>query len=149
MQTLEYYQPTEAEQRLIDALRSGRYEQTIGKLESVYLHAITGKRQCCCLGVACRESEVELKIVKVGSVVGSETILFNGERGALPEEVKEELGWASAAGRLTITDRESQDEDDCPTLSSLNDSSFPFDWIADLIEAGLVRRIESDDMVTT
>lgn len=130
MPTLDYYQPTEAEQRLIDALRSGYYEQGTGCLQA------NGK--LCCLGVACRVSKVELPIIEGGVV-----IMFGEEetQSLLPKVVQEELGWSIEGGETYI-------EGKCGwrnSLDELNDNGFSFNQIADIIEAGLVRR--TDDLV--
>jgi hypothetical protein len=134
--TLEYYQPNEAEQRLIDALRSGEYEQGYFKLE---------RDGCfCCLGVACRVSQCDLTIEYDGVMVR-----FNGEYASLPQIVQDELGWESDSGVLSFSHFEDsmhpRDFFDVYTLSYLNDRCFTFDQIADVIEAGLVRR--KDELV--
>lgn len=127
--TIEYYKPTEAEQRLIDALRSGEYKQGTGYLER-------GGRLCC-LGVACRVSRTELPIS------GGATIMFGVEevQAYLPEVVQTELGWSTERGELNFVDRLKYEI----TLDELNDEDFSFNQIADIIEAGLVRR--TDDLV--
>lgn len=126
MMDIEYYQPNEAEQRLIDTLRSGEYKQGHGVLQK--------RGRLCCLGVACRASRVELDI-KIQETDGG--VIFNDEEFELPEEVREELAWYDPAGSLTLCDREGGPI----TLISLNDTDGrTFDQISDVIEAGLVMK---------
>lgn len=123
MTDIEYYQPTEAERRLIDALRSGEYKQGQGVLQR-------GERLCC-LGVACRVSRVELEVK-----IDLHNVSFNGEDHHLPDEVQRELGWLDDCAELTFHDRQGRPVN----LTTLNDSGSTFDQIADVIEAGLVKR---------
>lgn len=125
MTDIEYYQPTEAERRLIDALRSGEYEQGQGILQR--------EDKLCCLGVACRVSRVELEVKIDSRNVRS----FNDEEHNLPDAVREEIGWRDECAGLAFGDR----QDRAITLINLNDfDGRTFDQIADVIEAGLVRR---------
>jgi hypothetical protein len=129
---MQYYTPNEAERRLIDALRSGEYEQGTGKLR-------IGNKYCC-LGVACQTTKVPLEEIPSygGSIWG---YVEAGIAGApydinyLPQAVRRELGWRWSTGMTEIPG-----DDEWISLASLNDAGFTFNQIADIIEAGLVRK---------
>jgi hypothetical protein len=132
--TYEYYQPNEAEQRLIDALRSGEHRQGTGFLEyqvdTVNEGTVTLR---CCLGVACRVSTQAFTIHECATV--SRATRFSGKDQSLPLQVQEELRWADCYGKTSLR----QEDENSISLVNLNDSGqFSFDQIADVIEAGLV-----------
>jgi hypothetical protein len=111
---------TEPQQKWVNALRSGKYEQCKGSL------TIDGKY--CCLGVACEISSLELDP-------------YWRERGTLLSEaapVKEELGLRSHEGEfdgagigLESAIRRSPSK----SLSFLNDAGWTFNQIANFIES--------------
>lgn len=70
-------------QKWIDALRSGRFEQTTGYLNN--------DGRFCCLGVACEVAvENGLKVKK--DHFGSSIFSYDGESGILPKSVQNWLG---------------------------------------------------------
>lgn len=133
-----YYEPNEAEHRLIKALRSGDFSQGQGFLEYKDLTTDVEKKLCC-LGVACRISKVALTTTLSEQ---ADTTTFNdGEDKShlfLPNKVRLELDWASEEGRLIYRSRLNR----VASLSTLNDEGFSFSQIADIIEAGLVEYTE-------
>lgn len=119
----------ETEKSLVKALRSGVYRQAQEKLRD-------GNRFCC-LGVLC-------DITGLGIWVPDEAWSFTTEGGELerwilPDSVREHIGWSAPEGILSVRDRVGK----FTTLASLNDEGLTFDQIADVIEAGLVRREEN------
>jgi uncharacterized protein YdbL (DUF1318 family) len=100
-------------QKLVDALRSGEYEQTTSWLR--YGDAM------CCLGVAC-----DLSATDVGGQWDGYVFAVSGERkdALLPEAVREWLGFSDQAGAYG---------DD--SLSDKNDTGATFAEIADIIES--------------
>lgn len=139
MTTLEYYTPNEAEQRLINALRSGMFKQTTGALEKVSATEVKN----CCLGVACRVSLIKLRVSALPEGWnGLPTFRsFEGQRFYLPPEVVQELGWKTALGDIVeILPQKSPGYKDAEaaSLAALNDGLFTYEQIADVIEAGLV-----------
>lgn len=141
------YEMNEMEKKLVAALRSGKYKQ--GKS---YLRV--GDRFCC-LGVACdlinaldmdegrwipprNPDECDQDDYMQHDLDGA----FEFESGpdtspeVLVPAMMRWLDWETGAGDLHITQRSGADA----RLSELNDSGFTFDQIADIIEAGLVKR---------
>jgi len=104
----------EKQQQWVDALRSGKYEQTKRRLK--------GNSGHCCLGVACQEFKDELDLEET---TDGETYSFNGMPQELPSIVKNHLGLLTANGSV-VSYRE--------CLSSMNDNGKTFDEIADFIE---------------
>ena len=111
---------TEPQQKWVNALRSGKYEQCKGSL--------TRDGKYCCLGVACEISSLELDP-------------YWRERGTLLSEaapVKEELGLKSHEGAF---DGEGIDLESAirrspsKSLSFLNDAGWTFNQIANFIES--------------
>jgi len=99
---------------LIEALRSGEYEQTNGWLRQ-------GDGYCC-LGVACDKSGLsEWKI-------GPRNYRYEGMSTQLPKTVQEWYGFATPSGRCMAN---------FLSLTSLNDSGASFKQIADVIEREL------------
>jgi hypothetical protein len=109
---------------LTTALRSGDYTQGSIRLKS----DAKGCVQHCCLGVA---TDIYLKATGIGAWVNNDfvhpddpsTLIHN--RYGLPEAVKVWFGFTSRCG-------ECQKDN---SLSYLNDSGYPFDAIADVIDA--------------
>jgi hypothetical protein len=116
------------------ALRSGRYEQTTGKLTR--LDDDDGQPMaCCCLGVLCEvalEAGVELNLFS--SEYG--TRYYDHEDNFLPDRVRNWAGLNTGDPEVTRTR-----VDDTPVTSSLsfvNDEvRLSFERIADLIEEQL------------
>jgi hypothetical protein len=67
----------------VDALRSGRYEQTTGRLAN--------QEGYCCLGVAC-EVAIDSGVKLSRDTVTNGTILYDGNCDGLPYPVSEWLG---------------------------------------------------------
>lgn len=117
----------EAEKKLVAALRSGDYKQSKQRLRD--------KDGFCCLGVACDISGI--------STWDEDAYLGNDRK--LPDAVMFELEWADNSA---LTDIPLFDKDRVRlgaryyyyNLATLNDDGLTFDQIADVIEAGLVRR---------
>ncbi len=102
----------------VAALRSGKYEQTTGRLH------LKGDGYCC-LGVACDLFAKENKIViSEDHWTGGVDIKYNGDSQLLPTPVRNWLGLASGRGNF---------DDDC--LSCRNDRGASFKEIADIIES--------------
>lgn len=133
-----------AEQKLVDALRSGKYEQTQLVLRD--------HRGFCCLGVAC-----DVLYPELWSDTPSENSSWwhgSGKYGSelssdvsLSVETRKELNWNDVSGVLLFNGR--CDAPNNPghycvngthplTLVDLNDGGFSFNQIADVIAAGLV-----------
>ena len=119
------------EQALVTALRSGRYEQTMGTLRRN-----PPTESYCCLGVACEISGLGMWIN------GTYRIGDSSEGGYLHPIVQKQLGWATSCGSLTCKER---DYDFPVNLAHLNDTGITFDQIADLIEAGLIMYAEKEN----
>jgi hypothetical protein len=122
---------TPMEQKLVEALRSGRWEQADGQLRF-------GDKYCC-LGVACAISGVGefgngLSIDRDTFVTTDMQDRRETASAILPERVKKLLGWSADTGLVTIRDRSGRK----PTLTELNDEGFTFAQIADIIAAGFV-----------
>jgi hypothetical protein len=108
----------EMEAKLVEALRSGRYQQTMNCLKSV-------DNKFCCLGVAC----------DISGIGEWDNQLYLDRFSFLPLKVRDAYGWLFNDGLLMFTDR----DDESIALSTLNDLGFTFNQIADIIQAGLVR----------
>lgn len=108
----------------IEALRSGKFEQTQGWLRN--------HEGYCCLGVAC-ELALEAGIIEESYFDdNSEYASYDGEDTELPEVVAEWLGLTNPAGRY---EPETPDPDvECWGLTWDNDKGKTFDEIADIIE---------------
>jgi len=122
---------TPMEQKLVEALRSGRWEQADGQLRF-------GDKYCC-LGVACAISGVGS--FGPGLSVDRDTFVTTDMQdrretasAILPERVKKLLGWSADTGLVTIRDRSGRK----PALTELNDEGFTFPQIADIIAHGFV-----------
>lgn len=124
------YLPNEAEVKLIDALRSGKYNQGTGHLRPV-------ASEFCCLGVAC-------------DVIGGSdgwwdsapyAWSYDHHQELMPPWVGHQLAWSMGSdGMLRFRDR----DDRLIILSNLNDGGMmgkgrcTFDQIADIISHGLI-----------
>lgn len=118
----------------VEALRSGLYTQTNGKLSD--------GTDYCCLGVACEvamANGVELDRVQFVDE-GGDIVTYSGERASLPQEVSEWLGLPRCCpgGDLGFCDMfENVVRVDGGTTSvvTLNDHlRWTFDQIADAVE---------------
>lgn len=126
----------------IEALRSGGYEQTTGRLRAADGY--------CCLGVACdlwareqraKEHQFEKPDWYLESSGDDEFVFYpnpttDPSDTELPEQVREWLGLGSHSGSFTgggLADREVYG--DLFDLAGLNDAGMPFDEIADFIES--------------
>lgn len=99
--------------KLVEALRSGRFKQGQGYLNK--------NGELCCLGVACElyiEAGGDLPKTLIGSHYN-----YGTEKYALPEVVREWLGFNSPAGRYATG-----------SLEEDNDNGEPFEGIATKIE---------------
>jgi hypothetical protein len=112
--TLE--QQKQHRKELVEALRSGKYEQTHSVLYE-------GNNSYCCLGVACEISGLdEFKIINSNN----EHYYFD-KSGLLPEKVMDYYGFKDREGMFCLYNSYYR-------LTSLNDTGFTFDQIADIIE---------------
>lgn len=113
--------------KLVEALRSGKYQQGKAALE------IIGEEQrtYCCLGVACRVAEENGLVLSIKH--HDNLVLFDDNLGTLPSSVRQWYGFSTEEGEF--------DPEDDPTmlpvsLIEANDiHNFTFDMIADLIES--------------
>ena len=104
-------------QKWIDALRSGKFEQTTG--------ALNDDGRFCCLGVACEVAiENGIKVKKETHDDG--ITAYDGDDGTLPPSVMEWLG---------LEDRDGSFDAACSSLTYINDTlNKNFLEIADHIE---------------
>jgi hypothetical protein len=111
--------------KLVEALRSGKYQQGKAALE------IIGEEQrtYCCLGVACRVAGQNGLLLSIKH--HDNLVLFDDNMGTLPSSVRQWYGFSTEEGEF--------DPDDAMQPASLveaNDThNFTFDMIADLIES--------------
>lgn len=129
----------ENRRKLVEALRSGEYQQGRSALTH---HLKEGKDLFCCLGVACDLFAKEHPDI-LNRHTGETISTFIGKGGAqyssvLPLIVRDWLGFATASGELRI-DFEKQG---ATSLAQLNDIGTPFKEIADVIEKGGVELLE-------
>ena len=119
---------SQIKQQWATALRSGKYTQDTGSLQT--------EKGFCCLGVLCdlysKETGIEWE---VSYTIDQETChlprySFNTETAFLPVEVKE---WAGLESRSPIV---KSPEDELKELAILNDNGSTFEEIAQLIEGG-------------
>ena len=103
-------------QELVEALRSGEYKQTNGKLGKI----INNEEHNCCLGVLCRLKKLERR--EYGIVV------FYGDMYNYPYAPSVSL--AHDQGMLVENDMEFKSI----TLAKLNDDGYTFDEIADILD---------------
>jgi len=131
-ENLKPYEPNDEEKKLIEALRSGKYQQAKGHLR------IDGGY--CCLGVACDISKIKGNWDHFGSYF---QFSEDSQSSYLPNRVRYELGWQHPNGLTHIERRGSpyynEGYENCFALDELNDADFTFDQIADIIQAGLVK----------
>lgn len=106
----------------IEALRSGEYEQGIG-----YLHA---NDTYCCLGVLC---ELHQKVYDEAWAKNGGINSYYGCQSYLPDSVREWAGLGYSQGFWTKTGY---------SLAQLNDRSYSFAIIADIIEEQLNKYIK-------
>ncbi len=129
------FKHTQAEARAlwIQALRSGEYKQTDGRLCEVDDGAEDPNPSYCCLCVACEvfiTAEPDMQMV----VEDKEHVRhFNGSYATLPLDVKNWLGMIDSAGEYG--DSEDEDWDPDTSLAQDNDShGLTFNEIAAIIE---------------
>jgi len=129
----------------VDALRSGEYEQTIGKLGRAdnYTdhHGFKYRSGHCCLGVLC-ELAVKAGVADRHAPVDMALsgIAYDGELNTLPPRVQNWAGLDSnnpTVGHLIVyADEDGKTEQATDMLSTLNDEfNKSFAEIADAIEA--------------
>lgn len=95
----------------VEALRSGKYTQGKGMLET-----LDGRN--CCLGILCRIAGLE-------PVVMEGTKLFGSSGTFLPEEIRDKMDLYEINGRYRTKE---------VSLAELNDDGISFEEIADIIE---------------
>jgi hypothetical protein len=111
--TLE--QQKQHRKELVEALRSGEYEQTRGKLKLF--------DSFCCLGVACEISKLdEFKFIGYGN-----KHYYLNKYSVLPAEVMDYYGFKESEGLFCLYNSYYR-------LTVLNDEGLTFDQIADIIE---------------
>ena len=99
----------------VDALRSGKYQQTQG-----YLHTKSG---FCCLGVACDVYQAEVGDLTVACLYNN-IISYDSYTAYLPSKVKNWLGLTTSFGDYNAR-----------SLALDNDTGLTFAVIANLIES--------------
>lgn len=99
-----------AAKKWVKALKSGKYEQTVGQLKR------DGKY--CCLGVAC-------ELAKKDGVINH----YAGSAEILPAVVQKRLGLNTRIGHFN------RYYSDCKSLATLNDNYTSFEEIAKIIES--------------
>ena len=107
----------EIAEKWVEALRSGEYKQTTGKLANVE------RTEHCCLGVLCEmaiKDGVELPVEQM-----SYSTLFDDARVDLPLKVMEWTGMHTPYGCLGSVEH---------SLVAANDTGLSFEGIAKLIE---------------
>lgn len=122
----------DAEKKLVEALRSGKYNQS--------RYGLRRPDGFCCLGVACDISGLGVW-KEFFYAVDEENTSIDARSAVLPHAVREQLNWYSQVGMLRFRYRfiDYIGKEPVGELSELNDSGeFTFDMIADIIEAGLV-----------
>lgn len=130
----------EIKKRWVEALRSGKYKQGLGRLAGIN----GGVARYCCLGVLCEIATGD-KVIKKEEVEhpAGDYAYGGSERNYLPSRVME---WADLPIRQGAHFQPSALIESCPTygdgrcltsLAELNDSGVPFEEIANLIEAEL------------
>lgn len=115
----------------IDALRSGEYSQTDGALQD--------EHGFCCLGVLCdlysKSHGMSWKVLDLTEVPhqNHNRFYFENESEFLPQSVRE---WADLSGcNPTIIEYDEEDNSETEyEISTLNDSGYTFDRIANIIE---------------
>lgn len=140
-------------QKLVAALRSGKYQQTTGRL---HLTKVAGdgtlgrKPGFCCLGVACElaiEAGVPVKRESSHSF-GNDEDNYDGESSILPDSVQKWLGFRGARGEFVLPGGETpstkyellgihiDNRNGTSSLTVLNDhDKFTFEDIAKVIES--------------
>jgi len=134
MSTTFKLSPKEARQKLVEALRSGEYEQAYGRLKD--------DEGYCCLGVACDiyrrlEKPDECKWDHEDSSHVFYTTEKGIEEGELPDDVSDWLGFSDNIGTLSL---DAEERDTYVSLIDLNDSEeYTFNDIAKVIETDQVQ----------
>ncbi len=116
----------EKAQLLVNTLRSGKYKQGTGGLN-------TSNERFCCLGVACEICKDELGL-EIGVGINEESITYNGKIGMLPEKVKDYFQFNSIIGRRADREEIKINGGCFISLASANDECCTFNQIADYIE---------------
>src|SRR6266851_1373779 len=136
----------------VDALRSGKYQQTTGKLSDGQAY--------CCLGVACEVAiesgvalERKLEADDPNDFNGRGRVVYGDQGGELPEAVANWLGllFEDDYGEfLPFSDPELTSEGACHTTAVEwnDDANADFAKIADLIEANYLAKGEPSPSVT-
>ena len=112
--------PAEARKLWINALRSGRFKQTVG-----YLKTSEGY---CCLGVACELYQEVVGGLTVNYNANNNRYTFNDSAAILPKVVREWLGLTEDTGEYVTRSGNGT------SLTEQNDSGLNFDTIANIIE---------------
>jgi hypothetical protein len=132
----------DAIRKWVEALRSGKYQQTTGRLAD--------RNGFCCLGVACEvaiENGLRLRKKESGDSVG--TVEYNDCAGELPDEVADWLGLYTegddeeAFHHLTDPPLHTADHPKHSAVSWNDEENATFSQIADLIESAYLDRGEA------
>lgn len=134
---------------LVQALRSGDYQQTKGALCRV--NDNNGDKTYCCLGVACEVAIANGLYIRLETSDDSKgtLIMFNGGGGSLPETVRDWYGFvrsnppisATAAGVpamcqcASCRDGQPRDQEIAWAISANDTHNATFEQIADGFEA--------------
>lgn len=127
-------------QKWVEALRSGEYPQTEGKLTRWGAGLSPALNRTypvghCCLGVAC---ELAVKDGVEINVMHDERgyVHYDGEDNYLPPSVVEWLGFTKSASSQGVY---KEDDNRVLSLAKLNDEGSTFNEIADVIEENAER----------
>lgn len=127
--------------KLVEALRSGEYKQTSGAL----CHERSdGGFEYCCLGVACKISELgefDYEGDDVNTPFRVKGVPHRVYRTMLPVEVMDWLGFDTGNGKLTIQAVDALENLTEDSLAGLNDDGWTFEELAYLIEKGMVATV--------
>lgn len=116
---------------LVDALRSGKFEQGRITLTEIYVAYNKTNEMDCCLGVACKVAMANG--LELDRTVRGNYVFYNGNDTALPDEV---LDWYGFSDEDPVLAEPSEDSDHrLITAIAANDAlKYDFEQIADLFE---------------
>jgi hypothetical protein len=121
--------------RLVDALRSDRFKQGIGRLHKQYRELNKPLREeHCCLGVGCviaKEAGVEIETTRClmyGDDSAAYAVVYGEDELYLPEDVRTFFGFDTGNPVLIEIGGVQY------SASNLNDEGLTFDQIADIME---------------
>lgn len=126
-------------QLLVDALRSGEFEQATGKLTLIDEF---GDESHCCLGVACvvyMRNGGDLKTSVMEECRPGDTRIYGGATEFLPDPVIDWYGFSSCNPTIIIDDDDGWHEEDA---AEYNDSGATFNQVADAFQRTYIDPVE-------